>query len=270
MSDFLANIAARHLELTPLLQPALVSLFEPEVKSARPVVPIDEQIEVDQTRPPVATPEEQPRHEVHFAEHPANAQNTFAPTREIPATTERTLERVIEHVERDSPNRLQPLPAWPTQSVVIHEQTLRSDPVERVLEKTERVVSQQIREVLHDSDETPSGVPPNLESSHRSNPIYGPSVPREQHSTAHVTAPLSPAVVRLASVLPPVLPKTPERVQGEARAEAEVAPVVRVTIGRVEVRAIMPSSAAPREVKAFTGLLHPLDEFLKKGSRRTR
>jgi hypothetical protein len=50
----------------------------------------------------------------------------------------------------------------------------------------------------------------------------------------------------------------------EARAETHPAPVVRITIGRVEVRAIMPPAPAPRPAPARPAPALSLDDYLKQ------
>jgi hypothetical protein len=98
---------------------------------------------------------------------------------------------------------------------------------------------------------SPPGAPVTLEA------------PQPRSSGTAVT-PLSRVVAA------PVSPSTRAAIPRPIAEPTEEPAAVRVTIGRVEVRAVFPAAAPAAQSKSRPAPVMPLDEYLKQGNRRGR
>lgn len=103
-------------------------------------------------------------------------------------------------------------------------------------------------------------VAPVPESLRPFGPPHEPAPPARPPGSGVVVA--QPQMTRHAE--PP--PHSP----AESRAIPAPAPTIKVTIGRVEVRAIMPPAAAPRPARARPGPALSLEDYLKQRRERAR
>lgn len=103
-------------------------------------------------------------------------------------------------------------------------------------------------------------------------PVHGveandPDGTREPRATPARNRPMRPAVAARAAAQPG-RGERPDRI-GPAESGEEARPVVRVTIGRIEVRAVTPPPAPPAAARAaWTPPVLSLGDYLKRGSGR--
>ena len=224
MADFLSRLAERTLGMGETVQPRLAPLF------ARGAELADEGlVEEDETR--VVPPNEAPAAPQVM---PAAAPNPAGEVESVPAASPEPRSRRQDDagIERRSVVREEPAPLLPPRDV---------RPARRVEPPpAETSAVGDFREMQ----------PPLL-------------LPERRAAPARPSASPAPA----AAVRPPG-PSQDERTStdgGRAQARAaEVAPTVRVTIGRVEVRAVFPAVEAPRVSPAPPGPRLTLQEYLKQ------
>lgn len=253
MSDFLTRLVERSLGVGEVVRPRLGSLFEPRAAAAaRPIV--EEALEVDAKRaaPAPAEPKREseprssfpspPEHEPKHEPVGPLQQSVTRPSRGREAAEVPRFERTLE-VERRRETRSQTgfaasqeeVPPWPT-------------PLPGVEPEPRPTLQQSVTRSDRESARPPETV------------VVREHIPGR---TEHAPGRLEPHESWLE---PP--PQTGRRPVAAERAPTAVEPpVVRVTIGRVDVRAVLPPAAperaAPKRRPRMT-----LDEYLRDGGHR--
>ena len=243
MSDYLTRLVERSLGVGEVVSPRLQSLFEPRDAVAGPAL-VDEPIEVREERLAPAS-EHAPRSDGEpAAPSPSAKESTTASPRR---RTEPPHDVVVE---RESP--AEPGSPPPAVEFAVSER--------EVLARAESPVP-TLRPQDDQSGERPSPEPPRRRTvvvRERQHPPQSEPAARERRRDR---VPTGPDEVRLPS--PPALQPPPV----PAQAAPTEPPVVRVTIGRVEVRAVLPPApperATPRRAPRMT-----LDEYLRQGDGR--
>lgn len=297
MNDYLTNIAAKALNLMPVVQPRLASLYEPAPGMGGP--PAGHMLAVETAPsgrsfgeasvPPGSTPQPQGNEEgIHREPEPSpqaraalasasEADEMFASPRRSPLLTPYTTEA--------GPGTRQPLPTprlvqpplAPTRTSSVQPMAERPSTDSHAAEFASDQRAEQ-------AAWTPpqSGVEAGRETGRepRSSPVLA------EFSTIMPDLP-SPRIGHGGDPIPRSTPRAPIPVravaqpqegawrQSDAFTEGDsttpLAPVIRVSIGRVEVRAIMPPAApAPRPKAARPGPGLSLEEYLKQGRRGQR
>lgn len=239
MSDYLSGIISRALHLEAPVRPVVPSIFETPVSG----VLGEMQVETEAYTPaPAARP----------AKPSAATAGQAEIASEIPAESRGV--------------RPGATPIGPTEPVLFREvrvETTRPEaavpPVERhVVEHvayTERVLRErhevELRELVREAAPPPAA-PIAV-------PVRAPVEAAARHVAAAPAAVVSPVQAVRAAPITPAAEPAPEP-------EASV----RVTIGRVEVRAVFPQSAPVVAEKQRPAPVMPLEEYLKLGNRRAR
>jgi len=121
-------------------------------------------------------------------------------------------------------------------------------------------------------------------ATHPRAPMSAQSVPAEDAQSAddgarvraaridRVSAPAAERVTLRTVILPAPAPFAPEppRVHSTAASQPDAGPVVKITIGRVDVRAVMPAPPAPRSPAARREPALSLEDYLKTGGGNER
>ncbi len=243
MSDYLTRLVERSLGVGEVVSPRLRSLFEPQDAVAGPAL-VDEPIEVRDERL-VPSPEHAPR---SVREPTAPSPSAKESTPALPRRRTEPPHEIVVERER---------PAEPGSPRVTVEPAVSE---REALARAESPVP-----TLHPQDdhggERPSPEPPRRRTvvvRERQPPPRSEPAARERRRDR---VPTGPDEVRLPSppaLQPPLVP---------AYAAPSEPPVVRVTIGRVDVRAVLPPApaerTAPRRAPRMT-----LDEYLRQGDGR--
>jgi len=240
--SYLASIVARANGSTPLLQPRIASRYEHDLRGADtppPEVTIDPQAQAPPTRSAPPTPIDAA---ARAAPAPQNAVPSLPPRESLRADAARSGRDPI--LSRDFAARPDRIVERETERIELQEQVIRTVPP------------------APPSAHLP--ISPMIESDGREKPLPDRNDGREPDDEAPLRALLRPPPL-------PAQPAAPER-RGQASAAPdahESAPTIRVTIGRVDVRAVEPQSSSrptpPARTPAFT-----LDDYvrLRKEGRR--
>jgi hypothetical protein len=260
MSDYLQNLLARSLNPSGGVQPRLASLYEPRAAAFAPALPesLDVADEETDQRPPDANEATRPER------RPAD-----------PSTTLARAER------REAATAPQPSP---------FDASRHSDPARPAEPRAERRTNDDAPHVSRRSSEesappspAPSGVDVRNHASHveqsgrafeTARDVPAPSAserePRTKAAEPRVQpAPASRVVEPRVQPAPPPAPARPPQLSEES-AHGEAAPTIRVTIGRVDVRAV---AGVPQEKRRAPEQPRPaltLEEYLRRrgGGRR--
>ncbi|MCU1350520.1 MAG: hypothetical protein JWO56_3550 [Acidobacteria bacterium] len=240
--SYLASIVARATGSTPLLQPRIASRYEQAFRGGD-TAPAEVAVERE-AAPPVAR--------VAPAVPIAGATRREPSPKDAPPLAPRETPRAGEPITPRDTTSLREPPAPPHERIVERE--------------TQRIELQEpvIRSVAAAAPLAQPALRPPIESVRREEPRTDRNDERESADDAPLRALLRPPP------LPPQAPAAERRGQAPAAAEIhESAPTIRVTIGRVDVRAVEPQSssrpAPPVRTPAFT---HDDYVRLRKDGRR--
>jgi hypothetical protein len=283
MSDFLFALAARSLGAAPSLAPRPASRFEAPAPLAEPGF-VEASFEsspaagegrremASETHPALVPPPPAPR----IAPEPRSARSDdFGPT-----TSPR---RSSEEGERAAPPSIEPSAGPPVRPSIEPIGEPRIDPVPRDPDRPNRAESPILPvspAPVRPRDQAPRPVasaeperiaparPGGEDAAAPIHPMTVPAAPRK--GTEGGDAPL-PVIVPRAEPLPPM--PTPRLAAAPASAHpaesAEpAAPVIRVSIGRIEVRAAQPAPAPPPQPRPGGAPRLSLDDYLRSGARR--
>ena len=259
MSDFLSHLAAKNLNLVPVIQPRTLSLFEPVIPRTAPglgphpdhdMLDISDSVEsyaprtVTTTRRPTVAARPAPIDPQARSDEPRLRQTplTLPPRLESPAIApqleqRREGQREIINVTNIRSVVEQPIVHAPSsERVVIEKESVEPDRAASP-SRTECAVRPTI-------NEEPARVTPH--------PIVTPVIERivhERERTAPSQAQRSDQVAH--HTLPPIA----------TQPTATEPPTIHVTIGRIEVRATPPASPAKRSTPSSSAL--SLDDYLR-------
>ena len=265
MSDYLANLAARSLNAATTVQPRLASRFETSFAAAR-LTPedgfgLETGVAVERRAPPVP---------------PAFA----SPNQDGCPCRDRPRRRI-----RSRPLRGRRWPASESRTSRRHQRTrqARGLPSPRSTGRPAAAASQDSERpdvpTRWDAGSRRSAAVPPLRTQVPSLwPTNRPPSPKHRASVPSLLAGTRcETLPRAARIRPALTPRvTPTAMTPRSAAEQRepgpaATPTIRVTIGRVEVRAIVPPAPAPpRAAPARSGPMISLDEYLKQrnGGRR--
>ena len=240
MSDYLTGVVAKALDLEPTVRPVVPSMFE--AKAGLGLVEADIATE--------ATPVHAARREAAIAA----ADDSRAEVSPTNVLSDAAREFRVEH------ETVREILAETAEQSSIIRQEIRPD----VIEQTTNVVTERLTRELREAElreivveaPTPPGAPVKLPVSNT-------------EDAAAITPRVAPSP---DSASPPGRADPAER---RARAQRDEGPpndeaAVRVTIGRVEVRAVFPPAVPIAQPKSKTAPVMPLEEYLKQRNRRER
>jgi len=293
MSDYLDNLVAKSRGLAKAVEPRLTSLFEPPQPSGQfnaapwsrdqEAAPAEPRLGMELTRdsptdPPRGDAPAEPSLSVSRRE--ASGDSRLQPPDRVTART--------KEVSRP-PMLIPPRPAAP---IVAGD---ASGPAQPRAEGDRPVANERAGRRSTPGKESPpptparlaeqQGVGRQIEPTARAAPIMPPITPvvtsaggTPQPNAAAPTliesaAPASPTTLLIAPIAVPArgtrqpdsaAPTMPATT--ELAAEREQAPTIKITIGRVDVRAVMPAPPAPRPAPARRDPQLSLDDYLKRRS----
>jgi hypothetical protein len=278
MSDYLSTLAARSLGLVPVAKPKLASLFEPAPAAEGAMVGpsvVEPEAPADQTEPRnPATPVSIDSAPAHGAPPPSTSGRLPLPIRPMPLRPDGADDRPPSL--RIRPAQPQDLPA--SRLVVAALPTLAEG--DRAATSSGAKTSPRFddRPGLTPNADRGSGVtqaPVKLDrASHRDEDrwrltegrLSSLEQPRAQDRPTTAPRPVQDERTRISTPdsREPSSIKPANRVAAESEATGPPPPTIQVTIGRVEVRAVMPSPPAQRSRPALPVPALPLDEYLKQ------
>ncbi|HET7536468.1 MAG TPA: hypothetical protein VFJ90_08445 [Candidatus Didemnitutus sp.] len=272
MNNVFANLAARARATEPVIRPNLVSRFEPAPHASNE--PTETAVEIDAPHPASRpTVESAPPPPPLSVTHP-----TPPPMLARDASIVRSAEPPPPplHAARENPEEKVVTPVSPATPVIVAAAPTPTLPV-----ATPPAAAPVVTSIVSSAP-----VPPTL-APVATVRVEKPEAPTP--SAAVRSAPAAPAVTAPARELrpshagePPTLPRfasPPMFVSRDmspaarqAKSEAVTAPVVaapevHVTIGRLEIRAVVPPAPAPREVAATPAARISLDDYLRNSAK---
>jgi len=248
MSDYLGNLIARTVSPAVAVRPQLPSLFEP----------------APATREGKSEPEFE---QENFVEQPPGTQPSekVAP---MPLLTPPSTS--IDHQSTREPSRIfssrgdgkpTPEPEVPVQTRIFRRaaQTLREDRPSNSIRRRSDVIKSPLRDAIASASHEVSA----QEETGRSQP----SVASKSVVVPEPNEPKLPKRSRVQAIVPTIrsLPPIP-RLPATA---ATAPPTINVTIGRVEVRSVMPRVAVPKPTPKSASKLS-LEDYLKQRNGETR
>lgn len=261
MSDYLANLAARSVHAASTVQPRLASRFETSFAAARLTpedgVGLKTEVAVERRTPPVPPPAPGPA----SRPRPSATTDSQPPPPRTPLASERIADEPAPTT--DPPGALPAVPVararpaaaasrdseWP-------DVPTRGDPGSRRSAAHAAVVDARAPRVANE--------PPAVAEAASERPRLLPERARSTSAAPRESGPrLTPRVT------PPAM--TPRSAAEQQEQGPAATPTIRVTIGRVEVRAVVqPAPDPPRAAPARSGSILSLDEYLKQrnGGRR--
>jgi hypothetical protein len=293
MSDLFTSLVDRTLGRAPVLQRRQPTLFEPAVDAAFSVPSLQEQVNVVESEPLAGESKQ-------FSKKTAPTPQPQSPLEELEAPVLENRPARPRQV-RDSPapeeqvdtTRVAPVSSPPVRDTTHEEPTRDAKPsafvpapkplpltperrIETIVEKrTEREVIKEQTSEQPAIKEIQTLAQPNLQQKppHREDraSTEQPSKPEVKHLPAPKEA---TAIKPLAPKTPPPQRDTPPRLRAAARAEAKrrpqsPAPMINVTIGRVEVRASTPIDGKTHAARP-AGPRLTLDDYLRSRVKETK
>jgi hypothetical protein len=256
MSDFLTRLVVHAGRALDVVRPRPVSRFEDPVSPAGAFgeEEISQPAAPPQSRGPFVTSGEQPEHGRAVPDTPATPSSTVVPELRTEIIDRVTIDRSPVPVPHHTVQAPQAAVARvPDRPQAARSEIARRDATHSITGVVEQVVRTEMR--------PPSHVPDTTLASHPMNP------PRADRPPPFAPAPhrvpvVKPSAVsaamdqRAASARPPVV----------SAAQGDV--TVEITIGRVDVRAVLPQPPKARESQVARPELS-LDEYLQQRGRRT-
>jgi len=281
MNDYLSTLAARGLNQAPVVQPRLGSIFEPAANQSRPLAESvwgEEERFVEQRISPRESGHRRPTRQSSPTFVPSPTASGASASDALPVRAAQPLDEpsatsqghIVSPLAPASPPVIsQPAVRVETPSIQAAPPAIRhSDPAQPLVDNPSR----------HDKEFSSRPTHPP------GSPVIEPVIQRaeaprvglaETDGTGRDTSQLSKPSAQLAepSVIAPVVPHpqpTQHRTEDYPLASlrqlaTKAGPTIQVTIGRVEVRAIVPPAPTPpRPVEAPRGPMLSLEEYLKQ------
>jgi hypothetical protein len=275
MSDFVDNLIAKSLGLTEVVAPRPTSLFEPLSSDAGPLAP--EYYALEQDGAPQRTPASvEATMDGVAPPAPKDESSEITPPALRGAQSDLPPQHPVQVVDRSASLPAPPIPHQPgPPALAAGDADKRADRSEYVGPADQQTVDRHpaaperapLRIVL------PVRTPANRQSTTAQEAAL--LIPPHE-ATGQAMAPVesmasTPSHTLLISSSPDqgrgsqssdraaALPSAPE-------SEAPAAPTIKITIGRVDVRAMMPDKEAPRPAPAARNTALSLDEYLKRRS----
>jgi len=262
MSDYLNNLVARALNLTPVVQPRLTSLFEPPVGGG-----VAHSFKSETARESLTT-----REQSHQSSSAASVEPAPAPL------SQRRMQNRVEPGE----GQVGPKPRSRIESFELNEEYKEAESNEQFLPGAAALVQAPL---LSWPIAPPSASPASnvvigsltQTSVSEQNAQTGSAQP--QPSASNISArlepapaqplrPSTPAIIVRQPDSPPIMPT--RRVMKQSDEAVEPPQTISVTIGRVDVRAVFPQPPASRVSRTEKPAAMSLDEYLKRRSEARR
>jgi len=261
MSHYLNNLVARALNLTPVVQPRLTSLFEPSVGGGV----------AHSFKPETARESLTAREQSH--------QSSLASVEPAPAPLSQPRTPIsVEHGEGE----VVPKPRSRFESFDLHEEYKEAESKEQFLPRAAALVQAPLLSwPIAPSSELPSSnvVIGSLTQASLAEQNAQTDLAQPQTSASDISAriepapaqphrPSTPAIIVRQPDSPPIMPT--RRVMKQTAEAVEPPQTISVTIGRIDVRAVFPQPPAPRGSRTEKPAAMSLDEYLKQRSEGRR
>ena len=288
MSDYLHTLAARSLNLAPIATPRLTARFEPSRPAGgTTAVPQGPAVETEEASLEPGPPREMSMPVARELPPPPAAPVSAAPPRAVAQVQSSRVEhdsvdRRREHSLRVNADRAaEALPRRDVVAQAIHGHTPEVDPPETTALSESHVAPPTTRDANPEPIRTDAHAPQAVGLSDIVMRLTEDRLTARERSRAREAERAQPAPDRREYAVPAAQP-TVERgrpvVKPAARAASNTpventdAPAVRITIGRIEVRALMPQAPGPlpRPVSPASPSAPSLEEYLRQrsGARR--
>lgn len=261
MSDYLNSLVARALNLTPVVQPRLTSLFEPSVGGG--VAPSFE---------PETVRESLTAREQSHQTSPASVEPAPAPLSQP---------RTPISVEPGE-GEVGPKPRSRIESFELHEEYKEAESKEQFLPRAAALVQAPLlswpmappsappaSNVVIGSLTQASVAEQNAQTDSAQPQPSASDIPaRVEPAPAQPLRPSTPAIIVRQPDSPPIIPT--RRIIKQTAEAVEPPQTISVTIGRIDVRAVFPQPPAPRVSRSEKPAAMSLDEYLKQRSEGRR
>lgn len=262
MSDYLNNLVARALNLTPVVQPRLASLFEPSVgggvaPSFEPETVRESLTALEQSHQtsPVSVelapaPLSQPRTPISV--EPGEGEVGPKPRSRIGSFELHEEFKEAEYKEAESKEQFLPRAAALVQAPLLSSPMAppSAPPASNAL-----IGSLTQASVAEQNAQTDSAQP---------QPSASNISARVEPAATQPLRPSTPAIMVRQPDSPPIIPT--RRVIKQTAEAVETPQTISVTIGRIDVRAVFPQTPAPRVSRTEQPAAMSLDEYLKQRS----
>jgi hypothetical protein len=250
MSDFLTNLAARGTNTLPMAQPRIAARFEPN--GARPLMEPQQSpgIEIEEATERIAMPPRSPaprRAAPPIAEREESAARTERPAERIPTTETPRENAIVQPVQTARPPTSSPAvlpmqtPESPEASLTLSEAEASSQPVRR------SASMQPVVSPLHETDRHAAQAEFPAEQVGETNVVQNTKTVQESRLGEPALPERERETPRVMVVGPPIVPALAPQFSFAPEPELSSSPIIRVTIGRIDVRAVSaPAPAAPR------------------------
>ena len=286
MSDLFTSLVDRTFARTPVLERRQPTLFEPAIDAAFSEPSLQEKVNFVESEPAARDSKQFSKNTAPSPQPPSTREEPEAPALETRPVRKRRVRDTPATEEDVESKRLAHVSATPLKETRKHEEPTHDVKPPRVEapkpftltpeRRIETIVEKTLeREVIK---EQPSAEPaikeiqtltqPNLQQKppDRTEPLSTP--PPSKVEVKHLPSPKEPTAIKLlAPKNPPPQRDIPPRTRAAARAEAKrrqepAAPIINVTIGRVEVRATTPANGKSHEARP-SGPRLTLEDYLR-------
>ena len=258
MSDYLNNLVARALNLTPVVQPRLTSLFEPSVgggvaRSFKPETARESLTSREQSHQPSLAWVEPAPAPLFQPLTPISVERGEGEVGPKPRSRFESFQLHEEHREAESKEQPPPRAAALVQAPLL---SVPMAPPSAPPASSVVIGSLTQSSVAEQNAQTDSAQP---QPSGSASDIFA----RVEPAPAQPLRPSTPAIIVRQPNTSPIMPT--RRVM-KPTAEAVEPQTISVTIGRIDVRAVFPQPPAPRVSRTERPAAMSLDEYLKQRS----
>lgn len=282
MNDLFASLVDRSFARTPVLERRQPTLFEPAIDAAFSEPLLQEKESFVETQPPAAQSKQVFRNTTSFPQLSPALEEPEAPALETRRARQRRVRDIPPPEEHTETTHLAFAPAKPSKASAHEEPTHDVKPpvvaahtptpertIKTIVEKTieREVIKEQATEepaIKEIQTFTQQNLQP--QPSHRD---AGTSTPQPSKlEVKHLPAPKDATPIKpMVPKSPPRYPTTPPKTRAASRADskrpaAPPAPIINVTIGRVEVRATAPTTSKTQTAR-LAGPKLSLDDYLR-------
>jgi hypothetical protein len=286
MNDLFASLVDRSLARMPVLERRQPTLFEPAIDAAFSEPSLQEKVNFVESESPAQESKQTPKNTAPSPQPSSTLEAPEAPSVETRPARRRSVRDTPATEEDIERKQLAPVSATPVKETRKHEEptrdvnpspvaapkTLTLTPeqrIETIVEKTfEREVLKEQPSAEPAIKEIQTFTQPNLQQKPTDRAEAISTQPPAKVEVKHLPSPKEATAIKpLAPKNPPPQRDIPPRMRAAARAEAKrrtepAAPIINVTIGRVEVRATTPANGKTHAARP-AGPRLTLEDYLR-------
>jgi hypothetical protein len=286
MSDLFASLVDRALARAPVLERRQPTLFEPATDAALSEPSLQEKVDFVESQPSAEQPKQVAKHTSPTPQPSSTLEEPEAPDLETRPARKRSVRDTPGTEESVEGKQLAPVSAAPVKETKTHEEPARDakpslaatpKPLTVTPEhRIETIVEKRIEREVIKEQTTEGPAIKEVQTFAQPDPQQKPlpraeAISTEQPSKVevkHLPPPKEATAIKpLAPKNPPPQRNIPPRMRAAARAEAKrrselAAPIINVTIGRVEVRATPPANGKTHAARP-AGPRLTLEDYLR-------